>query len=205
MFIVTHHNQKCLPAQCSCLDFTCAAVYIYICYWDSTVGIVTKSICWATKELCFDQCWEREIFVFSKMLRLVLEPTQPALHWVRGLFLLGVVWLRHETDHSCLSSSRIKTLQSFISIPPYTFCHVWEPCQFVFYDVSSCDDAAVNGSAINLYLVCMQCEMCKTTPLEVYFMYLGNTGVHCIFNTLRTGSFKLFKRPLPGFLTILTL
>jgi len=24
-------------------------------------------------------------------------------------------------------------------------------------------------------------------------------------NTLRTGSFKLFKRPLPGFLTILTL
>jgi len=25
------------------------------------------------------------------------------------------------------------------------------------------------------------------------------------FNTLRTGSFKLFKRPLPGFLTILTL
>jgi len=26
-----------------------------------------------------------------------------------------------------------------------------------------------------------------------------------IFNTLRTGSFKLFKRPFPGFLTILTL
>jgi hypothetical protein len=25
------------------------------------------------------------------------------------------------------------------------------------------------------------------------------------FNTLRTGSFKLLKRPLPGFLTILTL
>jgi len=26
-----------------------------------------------------------------------------------------------------------------------------------------------------------------------------------VVNTLRTGSFKLFKRPLPGFLTILTL
>jgi len=26
-----------------------------------------------------------------------------------------------------------------------------------------------------------------------------------VINTLRTGSFKLFKRPLPGFLTILTL
>jgi len=31
--------------------------------------------------------------------------------------------------------------------------------------------------------------------------------VHCrgYVNTLRTGSFKLFKRPFPGFLTILTL
>jgi len=27
----------------------------------------------------------------------------------------------------------------------------------------------------------------------------------CYLNTLRTGSFKLFKRPFPGFLTILTL
>jgi len=26
-----------------------------------------------------------------------------------------------------------------------------------------------------------------------------------LFNKLRTGSFKLFKRPFPGFLTILTL
>jgi len=29
--------------------------------------------------------------------------------------------------------------------------------------------------------------------------------VNVRFNTLRTGSFKLFKRPLQGFLTILTL
>jgi len=28
---------------------------------------------------------------------------------------------------------------------------------------------------------------------------------HLLLNTLRTGSFKLFKRPFPGFLTILTL
>jgi len=28
---------------------------------------------------------------------------------------------------------------------------------------------------------------------------------HHYFNTLRTGSFKLFKRPFPGFLTILTI
>jgi hypothetical protein len=30
-------------------------------------------------------------------------------------------------------------------------------------------------------------------------------NTHFMFNTLRTGSFKLFKRPFPGFLTILTL
>jgi len=33
----------------------------------------------------------------------------------------------------------------------------------------------------------------------------GVWGVGCVINTLRTGSFKLFKRPFPGFLTILTL
>jgi len=32
----------------------------------------------------------------------------------------------------------------------------------------------------------------------------GGVGVRSI-NTLRTGSFKLFKRPFPGILTILTL
>jgi hypothetical protein len=31
------------------------------------------------------------------------------------------------------------------------------------------------------------------------------TGPNIFLNTLRTGSFKLFKRPFPGFLTILTL
>ena len=29
--------------------------------------------------------------------------------------------------------------------------------------------------------------------------------IYALFNTLRTGSFKLFTRPFPGFLTILTL
>ena len=36
----------------------------------------------------------------------------------------------------------------------------------------------------------------------------ADSSVHCatdFFNTLRTRSFKLFKRPFPGFLTILTL
>jgi len=33
--------------------------------------------------------------------------------------------------------------------------------------------------------------------------FTANTNI--LNNTSRTGSFKLFKRPLPGFLTILTL
>jgi len=44
-----------------------------------------------------------------------------------------------------------------------------------------------------------------------YCIHVVNSSLVCRyalredFNTLRTGSFKLFKRPLPGFLTILTL
>jgi len=36
-------------------------------------------------------------------------------------------------------------------------------------------------------------------------VYLLPYSIEITFNTLRTGSFKLFKRPFPGFLTILTL
>jgi hypothetical protein len=39
-----------------------------------------------------------------------------------------------------------------------------------------------------------------------YASLWGSEGTHPLFlNSLRTGSFKLFKRPFPGFLTILTL
>jgi len=35
--------------------------------------------------------------------------------------------------------------------------------------------------------------------------YVSSGNYRAYINTLRTGSFKLFKRPFPGFLTILTL
>jgi len=47
-------------------------------------------------------------------------------------------------------------------------------------------------------------------PHTLYACFTQYRNAHCTlqnenyFNTLRTGSFKLFKRPLPGFLTILT-
>jgi len=36
-------------------------------------------------------------------------------------------------------------------------------------------------------------------------IYMCGCPIYFNFNTMRTGSFKLFKRPFPGFLTILTL
>jgi len=47
------------------------------------------------------------------------------------------------------------------------------------------------------------CNVCLYYCAE----YSTETGTahRMYFNTLRTGSFKLFKRPFPGFLTILTL
>ena len=46
----------------------------------------------------------------------------------------------------------------------------------------------------------------KVRRTVVIFTYRTPTReLYLAFNTLRTGSFKLFKRPFPGFLTILTL
>jgi len=47
----------------------------------------------------------------------------------------------------------------------------------------------------------VRCKAVKVAALKPALFI----GIYYHFNTLRTGSFKLFKRPLPGFLTILTL
>ena len=38
-----------------------------------------------------------------------------------------------------------------------------------------------------------------------HILHVSRIRINIFLNTLRTGSFKLFKRPFPGFLTILTL
>ena len=46
----------------------------------------------------------------------------------------------------------------------------------------------------------------NTQRHKVYYCpLLAMRTLFTALNTLRTGSFKLFKRPLPGFLTIFTL
>jgi hypothetical protein len=42
-------------------------------------------------------------------------------------------------------------------------------------------------------------------PQSMSVPFIPLSSYHHTLNTLRTGSFKLFKRPFPGFLTILTL
>jgi hypothetical protein len=49
-------------------------------------------------------------------------------------------------------------------------------------------------------LCCVVCDL-ETSRIGAPYIYdISNLRV----NTLRTGSFKLFKHPFPGFLTILT-
>ena len=50
--------------------------------------------------------------------------------------------------------------------------------------------------------VCQVGEVCGRSRIGEVLSTVGE--VEC-FNTLRPGSFKLFKGPFPGFLTILTL
>jgi len=51
----------------------------------------------------------------------------------------------------------------------------------------------------------VQCKLKIFPQINILYEFCYRKMVHCYFNTLRTGSFELFKRPFPGFLTILSL
>jgi hypothetical protein len=57
---------------------------------------------------------------------------------------------------------------------------------------------------VKAVVLCLE-QLCNPLPI---FVVLSSDQLYVssgFLNTLRTGSFKLFKRPFPGFLTILTL
>jgi hypothetical protein len=56
----------------------------------------------------FDSQQGQEIFLFSTVFRLALEPTQPPIQWVLGTLSLGVKWQGHEADHSFPSIAEVK-------------------------------------------------------------------------------------------------
>jgi len=50
-----------------------------------------------------------------------LEPTQPPIQWVLQVLSLGVKWPWCEADHSPPSSTKVRNVWSYTSIPPYVF------------------------------------------------------------------------------------
>jgi hypothetical protein len=59
------------------------------------------------KEFWFNSQQGEDIFVFSKVSRPAVRPTQPSIQWVRVLFFSGVKWLGHDADHSPQSNAEI--------------------------------------------------------------------------------------------------
>jgi len=73
----------------------------------------------------------QEIFLFSTMSRLAMQPIQPSIHWVPGCFP-RVKWPEHEVHHLISSIAEVKNGLSYNSAPP--ICPSWcghFTCNFV--------------------------------------------------------------------------
>ena len=82
---------------------------------NSSVGVVTH---YGMDGQGIESRWGQ---VFSQPSRLALEPTQPPMQWVPGLFW-GVKWLGSGVDHPPPSSAEVKErLELYLSpqlVPP---------------------------------------------------------------------------------------
>jgi hypothetical protein len=83
--------------------------------WDSSVGIVTRL---QAGQAGFDSWQGQETFLFSKMSRLALEPTQPPIQWVPGTLFLKVKQQSCETDHLLPSSAKVNNGGAKPTFPP---------------------------------------------------------------------------------------
>jgi hypothetical protein len=63
-----------------------------------------------------------EIFLFSKISRLTLGPTQPPVQWTQEALFPGVKRQKREADHSPPSSSEIKY---YGATPPLPHTSTW--------------------------------------------------------------------------------
>jgi hypothetical protein len=72
---------------------------------------------WMAEKSRFDS-WQRQKFsIFSTASRLTLGPTQPPIQWMLGALSLGFKQLERESDHSLLSSAKIKNCRAIPSLP----------------------------------------------------------------------------------------
>ena len=62
---------------------------------------------------------EQEVFLVSKVSKLALGPTQPAVHWVPGTLSLQVKQRGHDTDYSPPSSAEFNNAWNYTFTPSY--------------------------------------------------------------------------------------
>jgi len=60
----------------------------------------------------------QEIFLFSKISRPPLGPTQPSVLWTQGFLPGGGIVASHEVNHQLPHSTNIKNEWSYTSTPP---------------------------------------------------------------------------------------
>ena len=92
----------------------------------------------------FDYQDRKEIFLFSKLCRQVMWPTQPPVRWIPGVLLSEVKWLRHEVYHPALSMAKVKNEWSYTSALPTSSCYA----QGQFYHFSYLCVSACSGTVL---------------------------------------------------------
>jgi hypothetical protein len=70
----------------------------------------------------FDSQQGQEISLYSTASTLAVAPTQPTIQWVLGVLSLGIKQPRHEANHSCPSSAKVKNCGA---IPPLPHTYSW--------------------------------------------------------------------------------
>ena len=145
----------------------------------------------------------QEIFLFSTMSRLTMQPIELSIHWVPGRFP-RVKWPEHEVDHLIPSSAEVKNEWSYNSTPPVCLhgvdvnnCTFWLGIDtFCFMDWGIPDIKAC-------FRITPQCErqllyICGLLNFRVLFLHqltLIQMSEYCVYITWTAGvgGFKLFS------------
>jgi hypothetical protein len=86
---------------------------------------------WMTEGLWFDSHHGQENFLFFKVCRLTLGPTQPDIQWMQNTLYLQVKQPGHAADHLSASSATVKKVCkcNHITIFLHGMVHSWPQVQ----------------------------------------------------------------------------
>jgi hypothetical protein len=97
------------------VSFVCMLCSFFLLWSrDSTFRTVTRM--WAGWSR-FDFQQRQQIFLFSQMSALALQPTQRPIQWVQGASYTGIKQLGQEVDQSASSGTQVKCDRSYPSTP----------------------------------------------------------------------------------------